>query len=54
LEDLRSKNGTYVGRQRLESAHPLEDGDEIHVGSVRLVFRSARREDSTETGSRRR
>lgn len=50
LEDLSSKNGTFVGEHRIEGARPLKDGDEIRVGSARIVFRAAARSGSTETG----
>lgn len=42
LEDLRSKNGTFLGRRRVEGTVPLKDGDEILIGSVVLVFRTRR------------
>src|SRR5262249_37057259 len=38
LEDLGSKNGTFVGGHRLEAPRELRDGDEIDVGPVRLLF----------------
>jgi DNA-binding winged helix-turn-helix (wHTH) protein len=38
LEDLESKNGTYLGGERITSA-PLSDGDEIRLGAARLTFR---------------
>lgn len=39
IDDLGSKNGTWVNDQRLERPSALDDGDEVRVGSVRLVFR---------------
>jgi DNA-binding winged helix-turn-helix (wHTH) protein len=39
LEDLGSKNGTYLRGQRLSSLVPLSDGDEILLGRVRMTFR---------------
>ena len=39
LEDLGSKNGTFVGGQRLTSPTTLSDGDEILLGHVRMTFR---------------
>lgn len=39
IEDLASKNGTWVNEQRLERPAALDDGDQIRVGSVRLAFR---------------
>ena len=44
LEDLGSKNGTWLRGARLESRTALEDGDEIHLGRTRVVFRRMRRE----------
>ncbi len=39
IEDLGSKNGTWLGSRRAEGRVPLADGDEIRVGEVRLVYR---------------
>lgn len=39
LEDLESKNGTWVGEKRVTGPTPLADGDEVRLGLVRLVFR---------------
>jgi hypothetical protein len=40
LEDLSSSNGTFLRARRLRARTPSElvDGDEIQIGSVRLVF----------------
>ncbi len=39
VEDLESRNGTWINGQRLEGARDLFDGDEIHVAlAVRLQF----------------
>lgn len=38
LEDLHSKNGTFVGEQRLMAPRLLRDGDIIRVGDYELVF----------------
>jgi len=38
LEDLGSKNGTFIDGKRIEKSI-LDDGSEFHVGGVRLVFR---------------
>lgn len=48
LEDLRSKNGTFIQGQRIESAD-LEDGSEFHVGGVKVIFRRAHADSSTMT-----
>lgn len=37
VADAGSLNGTYVNRQRVDSA-PLKNGDEIIIGKFRLVF----------------
>jgi DNA-binding winged helix-turn-helix (wHTH) protein len=39
IEDLGSKNGTWLGSRRVECRVPLADGDEIRVGEVRLLYR---------------
>jgi DNA-binding winged helix-turn-helix (wHTH) protein len=41
IEDLASKNGTFVGERRLEGPAPLQDGDRIRLGRQLLVFRRA-------------
>ncbi|MGE5361224.1 MAG: FHA domain-containing protein [Bacteroidales bacterium] len=41
IEDLKSRNGTYVGGRRVTTA-ALADGDEIKVASVEMVFRQSR------------
>lgn len=50
IEDLRSKNGTYVGGRRIEVATELNDGDEVSVGPVEFAFRVRALHGSTETG----
>jgi pSer/pThr/pTyr-binding forkhead associated (FHA) protein len=40
VSDLGSLNGTYVNRERVESA-ALVDRDEIQIGKFRLVFHAA-------------
>ena len=50
LEDLGSRNGTFVGGRRIESTHRLQDRDTIRIGSVRMIFRSTR-PDSTQSAS---
>ena len=39
LEDLGSKNGTFLRGRRISSPRPLSDGDEILLGRVRMTFR---------------
>jgi len=40
LEDLGSKNGTWLRGRRIETAERLEDGDDVRIGSVPLTFRA--------------
>lgn len=39
VEDLGSKNGTYVGDERVTSPRRLVDGDQIRLGPVVITFR---------------
>ena len=43
LKDLGSLNGTYVNGSRVHEDLPLEPGDEITIGSTRIVFEPAER-----------
>jgi DNA-binding winged helix-turn-helix (wHTH) protein len=49
IEDLGSKNGTFVGDQRVQGARALADGDIIGVGSVKLTLRIFQTPSSTKT-----
>jgi len=49
VEDLRSKNGTYVRGERIATPVVLNDGDELRVGSVVLQFRQPPGQRSTMT-----
>ncbi len=49
VEDLGSKNGTFVADRRLDSPTRLVDGDVIRVGSVQLTFSAVRTWGSTRT-----
>ena len=51
LEDLESKNGTFLGGQRISSPVPLTDGDEIRTGSIVLRFRMSSPKGLTSTWS---
>ncbi len=44
IEDLNSTNGIFVGSRRVKQ-HVLRDGDVIHLGEHRLVYRDARPAD---------
>ena len=39
VEDLGSKNGTYVNEEAVKTPVALEDRDEIRVGSVKMTYR---------------
>ena len=52
IEDLGSKNGTFVSGRAAEGPVPLRDGDEIQVGSVFLTFLAGRDARSTVTARR--
>jgi DNA-binding winged helix-turn-helix (wHTH) protein len=41
LEDSQSTNGTYVRKAKINGPTRLHDGDEIHLGSLALTFRTA-------------
>ena len=41
VADVGSLNGTYLNRERVESA-PLRDGDELQVGTFKLLFLAGR------------
>jgi DNA-binding winged helix-turn-helix (wHTH) protein len=49
LEDLGSKNGTFLGERRLEAPASLEDGDIFRLGREIFVFRNATPETATRT-----
>jgi DNA-binding winged helix-turn-helix (wHTH) protein len=50
IEDLGSKNGTWVGEQRVEgNPVPLRHGDIVKVGRVELIYLDAKEKGSTHT-----
>jgi DNA-binding winged helix-turn-helix (wHTH) protein len=49
LEDLGSKNGTYLREERLSPSAQLADGDELRLGQTRLVFHVLREGAPTAT-----
>ena len=53
IEDLGSKNGTWVGSRRVEGRLRLADGDEVRVGEVRLLYRGPASEFEGDTKSAR-
>jgi DNA-binding winged helix-turn-helix (wHTH) protein len=53
IEDLASKNGTFVKGRRIDKSLGLSDGDVITVGSVSLIFRAVLPGASTVTARER-
>jgi hypothetical protein len=51
LEDLGSKNGTYLMEHRLENEVVLRNGDSFRVGQQRLVYSNSLSQDTTQTGA---
>lgn len=49
IEDLDSKNGTFVGDTRVTSPVALDPGAVLSFGAVQAVFHSDRTDSSTET-----
>ena len=49
LEDLGSKNGTFVGGERLRELRVLVDGDEFRLGSLRVRLRRIEPAPTTRT-----
>jgi DNA-binding winged helix-turn-helix (wHTH) protein len=50
IEDCGSRNGTFLGGDRVGEATPLRDGDRVLLGSALLVFRCFPR-DRTSTAA---
>jgi DNA-binding winged helix-turn-helix (wHTH) protein len=48
LDDLNSRNGTFVGDRKITAAVHLRDGDEIRIGPARLTFHVALRDATTK------
>jgi pSer/pThr/pTyr-binding forkhead associated (FHA) protein len=53
LEDLGSKNGTFVRGVRVKEPRRLVNADEVGFGSVRFVFQHRNLGGKTRTASRR-
>ena len=49
VEDLGSKNGTFVGGRPVTAPQPLADGDQIRLGPVVVTFRVPPPAGSTDT-----
>jgi DNA-binding winged helix-turn-helix (wHTH) protein len=52
IEDLGSKNGTWVGGARVDGVVSLAEGDEIRLGSVTVIFYTLTAVPSTESAKR--
>ena len=52
IEDLGSKNGTWVNGARVEGAMRLEDGDEVRLGTITLTYRNLLAPGNTATVGR--
>lgn len=53
VEDLGSKNGTYVNDRLVTSPTPVVDGNQVRIGSLLFTFRLPQPAGSTETLSGR-
>ena len=49
VEDLGSKNGTFVNEQRVSGPTPVVHGDRIRIGPLLFTFHFAKPSDTTET-----
>ncbi len=51
IEDLGSKNGTFVNGTRVAAPIALRDGDELRIGSVPMTLKIYTKPSSTETAT---
>jgi hypothetical protein len=51
LEDLGSKNGTFVRGERISAPTPLADGDVIRLGRVSVTLHALRAGQTTRSGA---
>jgi DNA-binding winged helix-turn-helix (wHTH) protein len=49
IEDLGSRNGTFVGERRIDTASRLENGTAIRIGTVVLTFHAVQAPASTKS-----
>jgi DNA-binding winged helix-turn-helix (wHTH) protein len=49
LEDLASKNGTFVRGERISAPTPLVDGDVFRVGRITMTLRAGQADQPTRT-----
>ena len=48
IEDLSSRNGTFIGDDPVRVPRPLRDGDEIRLGTITLTFHIASYDGTTK------
>jgi DNA-binding winged helix-turn-helix (wHTH) protein len=53
IEDLQSKNGTFVNDRRVTGPTPVAEGDQVRIGSLLFTFRLSQATQSTETQASR-
>jgi pSer/pThr/pTyr-binding forkhead associated (FHA) protein len=53
LEDLGSKNGTYLRGKRVKAPRKLADEDEVTIGPASMIFRVFKQTASTATAVER-
>jgi DNA-binding winged helix-turn-helix (wHTH) protein len=53
LEDLGSKNGTFLRDKRIEASRKLADGDQLTVGPASMIFRVFKQTATTATAVER-
>jgi DNA-binding winged helix-turn-helix (wHTH) protein len=53
LEDLNSKNGTYLNGKRIEASRKLADEDQVTIGPASMTFRVFKQTASTATAVER-
>jgi DNA-binding winged helix-turn-helix (wHTH) protein len=53
IEDLKSKNGTFVNDRRVSGPTPVVEGDQVRIGSLLFTFRQSQGTHSTETQASR-
>lgn len=53
LEDLGSKNGTYLRGEKIDGSRKLADGDEVTIGPASMIFRVFKQTASTATAVER-
>jgi DNA-binding winged helix-turn-helix (wHTH) protein len=49
IEDLGSKNGTFVGSERLDHGRRLRDGDRVRFGMAAFIFKLSAQSSATKT-----